>query len=74
MFLALLLSGGGSTELSPLLMCILLFVDYQQLLGLGNKEAFWLTVKTGLLFAVLEVAFYLLLGLTLVGVAFIRLF
>jgi hypothetical protein len=74
MFLALLLTWGSSTELSPLLMCILLFIDYQQLLGLGNKKAFWLTVKTGLLIAVLEVAFYLLVGLALVGVAFIRLY
>lgn len=73
MFLALLLSFGSSTSLSPLLMCILLFIDYQQLLGIGNKEAFWLTVKTELLIVALEVVFYLLLGLALVGVAFIRL-
>ena len=73
MFLALLLSWGKTATLSPLLMCILLFIDYQQLLGLGNKQAFWLTIKTELLIAALETAFYLLLGLGLVGVAFIRL-
>ena len=73
MFLALLVTWGRSTDLSTLLMCILLFIDFQQLLGIGNKEAIKLTLKSFLLIVTLEVAFYLLLGLILVGVAFIRL-
>ena len=73
MFLALLVTWGRSTDLSTLLICILLFIDFQQLLGIGNKEAIKLTLKSFLLIVTLEVAFYLLQGLILVGVAFIRL-
>ena len=62
MFLALLLSFGKSIDLSVLLTGILLFIDYRQWLGIGNRDAFWLTVKTGLLIALFRILFYLLVG------------
>ena len=43
-------------------MALLLFLDYRQWLGVSNKSAFWLTVKTGLLMFVLRILFFLLLG------------
>ena len=62
-FLALLLSLGENAKLGILLMGILLFVDYQQMLGLGNRQAIKLTIKTG-------IVYLLIMGLliTLVGV------
>lgn len=62
MFLALLLSFGQSTELGILLMGALLFIDYRQWLGLSNRPAFWLTVKTGLVYLAAYALFFLLLG------------
>ena len=62
MFLALLLSFGGSARLGQLLMALLLLLDYRQWLGIGNREAFWLTVKTGLLILAFLVLFIILLA------------
>ena len=72
MFLALLVSLGQSTELGVVLMGVLLFIDYRQLLGLKNKPAFWLTVKTGLWFLLVCILLFILLGVTLVLLAYIR--
>ena len=69
MFLALILSFGGNTDLGILLMGVLLFVDYQQMLGLGTRPAIWLTVKTGLVYLAIKVLFYMLLAVALVVVA-----
>ena len=65
MFLALLLSFGGSAKLGELLMGILLFIDYRQWLGIGNKKALWLTVKTGLLIFAILILFIILLAVGL---------
>ena len=59
MFLALILSFGQNSKLGVLLMGLLLFIDYRQMLGIKNKPAFWLTVKTGLVY--LAICFLLLL-------------
>ena len=59
MFLALILSLGQNSKLGVLLMGLLLFIDYRQMLGIKNKPAFWLTVKTGLVY--LAICFLLLL-------------
>ena len=69
MFLALILSLGGNTDLGVLLMGILLFVDYQQMLELGTKPAIWLTIKTGLVYLGIKVLLYMLLAVVLVVVA-----
>lgn len=69
MFLALILSFGGNTDLGILLMGVLLFIDYQQMLGLGTKPAIWLTVKTGLVYLGIKVLLYMLLAVVLVVVA-----
>ncbi|MBO4557910.1 MAG: DUF3667 domain-containing protein [Bacteroidales bacterium] len=69
MFLALLFSLGRDTSLGLLLMGILLFIDYRQMLQLDNKKAFWLTVKTGWYYLILLVAFYVLIGSILITYA-----
>ena len=69
MFLALILTWGKTTELSTLLMAVLLFIDYRQMLGLKNKASFWLTVKTGIVMVLLELALVLVLVLVLAGIA-----
>lgn len=72
MFLALLLTWGKSSELGFLLSALLLFIDYRQLLDLGNKPAFWLTVKTGLLMLVFRIVLFLLIAGAVVLLAFAR--
>ena len=61
-FLALLLSFGEKAELGLLLMGILLFIDYRQMLGLGNRQALKLTVKTGIVYLLVAGFFYALVG------------
>ena len=60
--LALILTLGKTTQLGVLLMGILLLIDYTQMLGLRKREAFGLTIKTGLLYLGFTVLFYLLIG------------
>lgn len=72
MFLALLLSLGRNTDLGLLLMAVLLFIDYRQLLGIANKPALRLTIRTGLLYLIFLVLFYLLVGGGLVVFALYR--
>jgi hypothetical protein len=71
-FLALLLSFGNNSNLDTLVMGALLFIDYRQMLGLKNRPAFWLTVKTGLVYILMEIIFYALLAIGLVLFALAR--
>ena len=61
-FLALLLSLGENAKLGLLLMGVLLFVDYQQMLGLGNRPAIKLTIKTGIVYLLVAGLFIALAG------------
>ena len=72
MFLALLLSFGQDAKLGILLTAVLVFIDYRQWLKVDNRTAFWLTVKTGILNVLFRAAFFLILGLVLVGIAYAR--
>ena len=62
MFMALLLSFGHSSDLGLLLMGVLLFIDYRQMLKVGNRKALGLTVKTGLFYLIGLILFYALVG------------
>lgn len=72
LFLVLLFSWGGKTELGLLITGLLLFVDYRQWLGLRSRPAFWLTVKTGVLMVTFRVLVYLLLAAGLLLFAYFR--
>ena len=72
MFLALLITLGKSAELGIILTGILLFIDYRQLLGIKNKPALALTLKTGLWYLLLWGLFYFLVGIILLFVAYFR--
>ena len=72
MFLALLVSWGQSTELGIVLMGILLFIDYRQLLGIKNKPALGLTLKTGWWYLLVSVVLYSLLGAAVVFISYLR--
>lgn len=73
MFMALILTWGKTSELSMLLMALLLFIDYRQMLGLNNKASFWLTVRTGIAMGLLELALIIALVLVLIIITFIQL-
>ena len=72
MFLALLVTLGRSSRLGFLIMGILLFIDYRQWLGLGNRKALGLTVKTGVVYLGVMCLFYGLLGTALIVFALFR--
>jgi len=50
MLFVLILSLGQNNKIGFLFMGLLIMIDYHQLFGIGYKESFWLTVKTGLYF------------------------
>ena len=66
MFLALFLTSDHDSNLGVFLMGILLFIDYRQLLGIGKRPAFWLTVRTGLVYLLILTVFYTLVAGALV--------
>ena len=66
MFLALLISLGRNSDLGLLLMGVLLFIDYRQMLKVGNRKALGLTVKTGLFYLIAMILFYVLIGVAIV--------
>ena len=53
MLFAVLFSWGKKTSIDVFLMGILLSVDYHQWLDLGWKKSIWLTVSTGIMWAVM---------------------
>ena len=53
-------------------MGILLFIDYRQWLGIGNKKALGLTIRTGLIYLLVSILFYFLLSLVIIAVALVR--
>ena len=72
MFLALVFSLGQKTELGLVLMGILLFIDYRQLLGLQIKPALKLTIRTGLIYILVTVVFYLLISIGIILFTYFR--
>ena len=72
MFLALLFSLGQKTEIGVIVMGILLFIDYRQWLGIKTWPAVKLTVKTGLVYALVCTLFYLFISLVLILFALLK--
>ena len=71
-FLALALSLGQRTDLGVIVMGILLLIDYKQLLGIGIKPAIKLAIKTGLIYALINTLFYLLLAGVIIAITALR--
>ena len=72
MFLALVFSFGGSSKLGLAVMGILLLVDYYQLLGVNWKTALKHTIKTGIIYLLILILFYVFLAGALVAFAIYR--
>ena len=72
MFLALLFSFGKNSEIGVIVMGILLFIDYRQWLGIKTWPAVKLTVKTGLVYALVCTLFYLFISLVLILFALLK--
>ena len=71
-FLALILSLGQRTDLGVIVMAILLLIDYKQFLGIGIKPAIKLTIKTGLIYVLINSLFYLLLAGVIIAITALR--
>ena len=72
MFLALLLTFGKDASIGIIVMGILLLIDYRQWLGITIKPALKLTIKTGIIYLLISVFFYVILGLVLIAIAYVR--
>ena len=57
----MLFTFGRSLDAGVLLTFIVLMIDYHQILNVSYKRSLWLTIKTGLLYAVCFLVFILLL-------------
>lgn len=57
----MLFTFGRSLDAGILLTVIVLMIDYHQILNVSYKRSLWLTIKTGLLYAVCFLVFILLL-------------
>ena len=62
MFIALLLSLGHKSNLGLLLMGLLLFIDYRQMLSVGGRKALRLTIKTGVWYLLELILVYTIIG------------
>ena len=71
-FLTLLLSLGENAKLGILLTGILLFIDYRQMLAIGNRKAVKLTIKTGLFILLVFILFALLAAGGLITYAYFK--
>lgn len=72
MLFALLLTWGGKTSISVLLMLALLVIDYRQWLGLPWKKSFWKAVHTGVDYGLLYALMILLVSGVVLVVALLR--
>ncbi len=72
MLFALLLTWGGKTSISVLLMLALLVIDYHQWLGLPWKKSFWRAVLTGVDYGLLYGLMILLVSAVVLVVALLR--
>ena len=71
MLFVLILSLGKSNEIGMLFMGLLIMIDYRQLLGVNYLKSFWLTVKTGLWFALMIFLLILILSAILLVYMFV---
>ena len=60
MLFVLILSLGKDNEIGILFMGLLIMIDYHQMLGIGYRKSFWLTVKTGFWYLFLIILLILL--------------
>ena len=72
MLFAVLLSFGENTSIGLTLMAVLLTIDLHQLLGARWKQSFRLTLRTGIWYAALLTVFIILVGLSVVLLAWIK--
>lgn len=71
MLFVLILSLGKSNEIGTLFMGLLILIDYHQLLGVNYARSLWLTVKTGLWFALMIFLLIVILSAILLVYMFI---
>ena len=72
MLFAVLLSWGKSASIGPLLMLVLLAIDYTQLLDVNKRKAFFLAIRTGIMYGVFFLTIILLTSVAAATLALIR--
>ena len=71
MLFVLILSLGKNNEIGTLFMGLLIMIDYHQLLGVNYARSLWLTVKTGLWFALMKFLLIVILSAILLVYMFV---
>ena len=72
MLFAVLLTFGKSKSLGVLLMLTLITIDLHQWIGVSVKKSVRLAIRTGIMYAVIAVAFIFLVSVAVMGIAYLK--
>ena len=69
MFFAVLLTWGHTTSIGTIVQSLILMVDYRQWLSLSWRKSIGRTIKTGIIYYSIYILFWILVGVSIVAVA-----
>lgn len=72
MFFAVLLTWGHTTSIGTIVQALILIVDYRQWLSLSWRQSLGRTIKTGIIYYTIYVLFWILVGVSIVAVAWAK--
>lgn len=72
MFFAVLLTWGHTTSIGTIVQALILIVDYRQWLSLSWRQSIGRTIKTGIIYYTIYVLFWILVGVSIVAVAWAK--
>lgn len=72
MFFAVLLTWGHTTSIGTIVQALILIVDYRQWLSLSWRQSIGRTIKTGIIYYSIYILFWILVGVSIVAVAWAK--
>lgn len=72
MFFAVLLTWGHTTSIGTIVQALILIVDYRQWLSLSWRKSIGRTIKTGIIYYSIYILFWILVGVSIVTVAWAK--
>ena len=72
MFFAVLLTWGHTTSIGTIVQALILLVDYRQWLSLSWRQSLGRTIKTGIIYYTIYVLFWIVVGVSIVAVAWAK--
>lgn len=72
MFFAVLLTWGHTTSIGTIVQALILIVDYRQWLSLSWRQSIGRTIKTGIIYYSIYILFWIVVGVSIVAVAWAK--